>query len=936
VFSAWSRSGVAEGTAVVDAQALARQGEYALAADAFREVLGTDPGNVASARGLARALSRQGKYEAAIVGLKANPKYADSADLLAVAGRIHLRRGELEAAERCFRSALEKNPRHVESLHRLGQALAARGKTAEAKASWDKIVDVYQGMSYAEAEKLPAANFVEMGLALCSLNRFSEANDVMFSQAEERDAKNPELFLAYGIVFKAKYNYPDSREALREALGENPRFADALVALADNYLTDFQVGTKRYGLADEHLRRALRINPEHSDARTLLGMLLLSDGNVVDARKELETAVRLNPVSQRSRGLLATCLFLQGDAEGMARLEEQTVEINPRCAEFFHTIATAIETKFRYRDVVRYCDRAIEVDPDYWPAYVTLGVNCLRTGEEERGREFLGKSWDHDKFNTWVFNTRVLLRHMDKNHRKLKTDSFEFKFPKKDHDVLAAYLAPLLEKAYDRLTKRYEVDIPKPVFVEVFSTHKWFSARTVGLGGFAASGACFGRLVTLTTPKALPQNWGAVAWHEFAHVITLALSEHRVPRWLTEGLSVLEEGHEHPRWSRPFDREIANAYGSGRLLLLAELDHGFSKPKYPNQILISYYQGCLIAQYITEKWGFSSILAILEGYRQHKSTAAIFEETLGLSLEDFDSGFLAHVGAWVQKNGYEPLVGAENVLALQLRADSRPDDADVLTDLAWVYWCAENQVDAVITASKVLEIDPTHGDAHAVLGLTAYRYENNDEKARQRLLAALAAGTRFDFRAHATLGALAEKKQEFQLALDHYEKAKEISPRAGAAQGRNNLYYALYRLHQKENREADAIRQLEELSAFAVEDGNCRRLLSEYYLKQDDDLAARKGLRYLEELVYIQPFDRKLHQYLGRLGVRLEEHEVTVRAYSFLLKFPDTNPKIAYRALAGAHAALGNEAKAADFARRLLELDPADAEAKKILEQLRK
>ena len=65
-----------------------------------------------------------------------------------------------------------------------------------------------------------------------------------------------------------------------------------------------------------------------------------------------------------------------------------------------------------------------------------------------------------------------------------------------------------------------------------------------------ALGACFGRVVTMDSPRARPPgefNWGATLWHELAHVITLQLSNQRVPRWLTEGISVLGGDARRPR-----------------------------------------------------------------------------------------------------------------------------------------------------------------------------------------------------------------------------------------------------------------------------------------------------------------------------------------------------------------------------------------------------
>ncbi len=59
-----------------------------------------------------------------------------------------------------------------------------------------------------------------------------------------------------------------------------------------------------------------------------------------------------------------------------------------------------------------------------------------------------------------------------------------------------------------------------------------------------ALGACFGKVVTLDSPRARTPgefNWQATLWHEMAHVITLQMSNQRVPRWLTEGLSTFEQ-----------------------------------------------------------------------------------------------------------------------------------------------------------------------------------------------------------------------------------------------------------------------------------------------------------------------------------------------------------------------------------------------------------
>ena len=93
--------------------------------------------------------------------------------------------------------------------------------------------------------------------------------------------------------------------------------------------------------------------------------------------------------------------------------------------------------------------------------------------------------------------------------------------------------------------------------------HDDFAVRNLGLPGMiGALGACFGRVVTMDSPKARPPgefSWQATLWHEIAHVITLQMSKQRVPRWLTEGISVYEEAQARPEWGRDMEVPFAAA-----------------------------------------------------------------------------------------------------------------------------------------------------------------------------------------------------------------------------------------------------------------------------------------------------------------------------------------------------------------------------------------
>ena len=60
-----------------------------------------------------------------------------------------------------------------------------------------------------------------------------------------------------------------------------------------------------------------------------------------------------------------------------------------------------------------------------------------------------------------------------------------------------------------------------------------FAVRSVGLPDIGPLvGIWFGKVVTLISPDALTANWQEIAWHEFMHVITLQMTDNRMPRWL--------------------------------------------------------------------------------------------------------------------------------------------------------------------------------------------------------------------------------------------------------------------------------------------------------------------------------------------------------------------------------------------------------------------
>ena len=95
------------------------------------------------------------------------------------------------------------------------------------------------------------------------------------------------------------------------------------------------------------------------------------------------------------------------------------------------------------------------------------------------------------------------MKHIDENFITREEDGLVIRMKSDEGPYLMPYLMPLMKESRESFEKDYQLEVCRPLTIEDFSSHAYFSARSIGLPGLAASGVCFGRLVTLTAPNAL-------------------------------------------------------------------------------------------------------------------------------------------------------------------------------------------------------------------------------------------------------------------------------------------------------------------------------------------------------------------------------------------------------------------------------------------------
>jgi tetratricopeptide (TPR) repeat protein len=213
-------------------------------------------------------------------------------------------------------------------------------------------------------------------------------------------------------------------------------------------------------------------------------------------------------------------------------------------------------------------------------------------------------------------------------------------------EALRPYAMQLAEDSIQAFSEQFGFKPARPVQIETYPDHEDFAVRTMGMPGLSLLGVTFGYVIVMDSPSGRRPgtfHWGTTLWHEMAHVFTLEATHHLVPRWFSEGVSMYEEWEADPSWGEQISPDFLEAVKEKKLLPVTELDKGFVRPRYPNQIAISYFQAGLICKMIDEEWSFDELVALLKGYGEGKSTADNIQQVLEISPEEFDKQFAEYL-----------------------------------------------------------------------------------------------------------------------------------------------------------------------------------------------------------------------------------------------------------------------------------------------------
>ena len=728
------------------AAAALRGGSYDEAEAAYRAAL-AEPG---ARLGLAETLRLTGRYREALDILEGGAGGAPPA-LLARA-EIHLEIGEAEAAEKLLRQHIERvgpasDGSSLEAETLLGMLELRRGKREAGLARLDGVIDAYNALpgGVLHARELAAVARAAAALGFQSPGLFRDALRV-FDEAALLDPGDPLPGLLAAELLLDKFNTAEAAESITAVLRNNPRHPRGL------FLTARLQDRPAAALADggepiDALAQALAVNPNFPPARALEVQRLLEQDRHEEAERRAVAAVEALPDAPETLAALAAVRLLGGEEPELFELEARYLHNWAGDPLFDLALGSAAERRRWYREAAARSRAALRRSPDSAAALRLLGLNLLRLGDVGEGRRVLEDAFRRDPFDALVKNTLDLLDELD-GFARVSAPPFEFVLPAGEAEVLRPYVEALSREAVDSFRTRYGYEPPETLRIEIYDRSADFSVRTVGIPGIGAHGVCFGDVIALESPSAREigtYHWASTLWHELAHAAAMGLTDNRVPRWFTEGLSLLEE-----RWrfgdgaSLPFYMALRD----GRLLDIPHLDDGFVRPAWPGQVGVSYFHASLVLEHLEREYGFAAILEMLEGYRQGMDTPRVIEAVLGITPEALDEAVDALLEArfggtarGLKESGPEgqgpavqpPPAPDQGIETLLSRADAAPANFVLQIRAGIALHEAGRNADAIERFERAAEAAPEYGGADGPYGYLSRLYAEADEPDLARL-----------------------------------------------------------------------------------------------------------------------------------------------------------------------------------------------------------
>jgi len=691
----------------------------------------------------------------------------------------------------------------------------------------------------------------------------------LFNRAIRIDPNCCEAYLAAGALALDKQDYELAAKQYRKALerfGDDP---DVHCGLAKAFYYSNR------NLMAQSLDAALHLNPNHVPSLLLLAEHQIDCEDYVGASKLLDRVAAVNPWHCEAWAYRCVLAHLGNESvsEAAGRSEPNAVDTcrtnalkfwptNPRVD---YLIGRKLSQNYRFTEGAAYQRQALQLDQEYLPAKIQLAQDLLRLGDESRGWTLADEVYKADQYNILAYNLVNLRDNMSK-FKTLTADGFIIRMDELEAAVYGQRVLKLLQQAGSELCPKYGLELDEPVTLELFPNQQDFAVRTFGMpGGDGFLGVCFGNVITANSPRASKAvNWEATLWHEFCHVVTLNLTHNKMPRWLSEGISVYEEMQRNPTWGQHINPQYRKMVLEGELTPISKLSSAFLSPRTPTHLQFAYYESSLVVEFLVKQFGYESLKAILADLAKGEEINSVISRRAA-PLEDIEKQFeafaqkraesLAQDVDWAQpENGQVDTADSE---ALSKWLTKHPNSFWALTLYANHLLADGKWEQAKTPLKKLISIYPNYtgeGNAYSLLA-QVHRKLSETEQERQVLnnLVAISADAAD---ACGRLMEIAMEQKDWSAVLENGNRYLAVYPMLGT------VYWRMGRANEELGQNDQAIESYRHLLLLEPADpADVNYRLARLFAERDPVTAKR----YVLEALADAPRFRQAHRLLLKI-----------------------------------------------------------------------
>jgi serine/threonine protein kinase/Tfp pilus assembly protein PilF len=256
--------------------------------------------------------------------------------------------GNLDAAIRLFREAIDKDSRYALAHAGLGEAF------------WRKY-------------------------SLTNDARWLESATQQCAQALKLGQKLAPVHVTCGLINTAKGQYEQAVADFEQALQIDPRSYDALqgLAIAHNRLNKPE-------LAEATYKRAIHLRPDLWTCYNELGRFYQSQGKYTDAVEQFKKVIEMAPESYWGFNNLGAAYIYVGDRGEALRMFEKSDQLTPN-SPARSNMGAILAYEGRFGEAAQAYSRALDLDRNDYRIWGNLASAYYWSGERDKAREYYRK-----------------------------------------------------------------------------------------------------------------------------------------------------------------------------------------------------------------------------------------------------------------------------------------------------------------------------------------------------------------------------------------------------------------------------------------------------------------------------------------------------------------------------------------------------------------